>query len=276
MNENTVKYFSTGEFAKLCKVNKQTLFYYDQIGLLSPILKRDNGYRYYSIRQLELFNIIDLLKDLGMSLKDIQHYMENKSPESFLALIHQQKEEIVKKRQEIEMNERIIDTKITLLEEAAQTDFDKITLEHLPDATLYLSRNIEGIGDEEFVAVVSDFIDELYVSKLDTGYPIGGMTKRENVLNGEYTNYSYLYMEQPHPKKGYPYFQAVQGDFLIAYHVGEEKTIHKTYERLFTEMEHLQLTLGNYVFEEYVYDAIVKNREEHYVTKIMMHVLHDE
>lgn len=273
LNETNVKFFTTGEFAKLCKVNKQTLLYYDQIGLLSPVLKSDKGYRYYSIRQLELFNMIDLLKDLGMSLKEIQQYMQNKSPEAFLSLMYTQKEEIVKRRLKLEMNENIIDAKIKLMEEASYIDFHQITLEHFPVAALYLSKNIENIADDEFVEVVSDFIDELYVSQLDTGYPIGGMTKREQVINGEYTNYSYLYMEQPNPKKGYQYFQTVKGTFLVGYHIGEEQTIHNTYNKLFSRMKQLNFTLGEYVFEEYIYDMVVKNREEHYVTKIKIHVI---
>lgn len=90
-------------------------------------------------------------------------------------------------RKEIEAKEKIIDTKIKLMEEASHLDFDKITLEHLPEATLYLSRNIENISDEEFVEVFSDFIDELYVLQLDTGYPIGAITKREQLLKGNST-----------------------------------------------------------------------------------------
>jgi len=272
VNEKNVKYLTTGEFAKLCKVNKQTLFYYDQIGLLSPVFKNEKGYRFYSINQIELFYVIDLLKDLGMSLKDIQQYTQNKSPESFLTLMYQKKNEIVKMRKEIEMKEKLIETKITLMEDASQLDFDQITLEHLPEATLYLSRNIENISDEEFVEVLSEFIGELNESQLDTGYPIGGITKREHVLKGEYSKYSYLYMEQPHPKEGYPYFKAVKGDFLIGYHIGEDKTIHHTYKKLFSEMDRLGLTFGDYVFEEYVYDTVVKNLKEQYVTKIMIQV----
>lgn len=272
MNIKNGKYLTTGEFAKLCKVNKQTLFYYDQIGLFSPVLKSEKGYRYYSIRQLELFFVIDLLKDLGMSLIEIQHYTQNKTPESFLSLMYQKKEEIVKKRQEIETKEKIIEAKIALMEEAAHIDFHQITLEQLPDVTLYISRNIENITDEEFVEVFSDFINELNESHLDTGYPIGSITKREHVLKGEFTNYSYLYIEQPNPQEGHPYFRTVKGDFLIGYHIGDEKTIHKTYKLLFSEMEALNLTLGDYIFEEYIYDTVVKNHKEQFVTKIMIKV----
>lgn len=276
MHEKNVKYLTTGEFAKLCKVNKQTLFYYDQIGLLSPLFKNEKGYRFYSINQIDLFYVIDLLKTLGMSLHDIQQYTQNKSPESFLTLMYQQKDEIVKMRQEIEMKEKLIDTKIALVEESLQIDFDQITLQHLPEAMLYLSRNIENMTDDEFVEVVSEFIGELNEAKLDTGYPIGGITKREQVLKGEYSNYSFLYIEQPQPKEGYPYFQAVKGDFLIGYHIGEDQTIHHTYERLFAELERLDLTLGDYVFEEYIYDTVVKNDNEQYVTKIMMQVVRND
>ncbi|MFE8701508.1 MerR family transcriptional regulator [Cytobacillus sp. FJAT-54145] len=270
MNKKEKKYLTTGEFAKLCKVNKQTLFYYDQIGLLSPVMKNEKGYRLYSIHQIELFFVIDLLKDIGMSLNDIQQYMQNKSPENFLTLMYQKREEIKKKRQEIEAKEKMIEAKIALMEEAQHLDFQTVTLKNLPEAALYLSRNIENVSNEEFVEVVSDFINELNVHHLDTGYPIGVITKREHVLKGEYSNYSYLYIEQPTPKAGHPYFTAVKGVFLIGYHVGDEKTIHNTYKRLLSEMERRNMVLGDYVYEEYIYDTVVKDNKEHYVTKIML------
>ena len=272
MNKKNTKYLTTGEFAKLCKVNKQTLFYYDQIGLLSPVFKNEKGYRFYSMNQIELFFVIDLLKELGKSLNDIQQYTQNKSPEGFLTLMYQKREEIVKKRKEIEMKEKLIETKISLMEEASKLNFHQITLEHFPEATLYLSRKIKNTTDEEFVEVISDFIDELNELQLDTGYPIGVITNREQVLKGEFSKYSYLYIEQPQPKEGYSYFQAVKGHFLVGYHIGDELTIHNTYRRLFSEMERLELSLGDYVFEEYIYDTVVKNQKEHYVTKIMMQV----
>lgn len=109
------------------------------------------------------------------------------------------------------MKEKMIEAKIGLMEEASQLDFNRITLQPLPEATLYLSRNIQNISDEEFVEVISDFINELQISQLDSGYPIGSITKREQVLKGEFSNYSYLYIEQPNPKEGHPYFRAVKG-----------------------------------------------------------------
>lgn len=270
--ENSKKYFTTGEFAKLCKVNKQTLIYYDNIGLLSPARKNTNGYRFYSIQQFELFVVIDLLKDLGMSLEEIQAYTETKSPTQFLQLMQLQKEKLVLKQKELEINERIINTKMKLMEEALQTDFQAITLETLPSVPLYLSNNIKDISDEGFVKVVSDFIDELYVLKLDTGFSIGGLTLKQEALAGDYSNYSYLYMKQKTEQKDVKYFHTARGNYLVGYHIGPEETIEQTYERMFGEIAALNLQLGECILEEYVYDYIVEEQEKDYVTKIMIHI----
>lgn len=266
------KLFTTGEFAHLCKVNKQTLIYYDQIGLLAPIMRDEKGYRYYSITQYEVFSVIELLKEVGMTLKEIQAYMANKSPENFSDLMRLQKEVVSKKRRELEMIENMIHVKSKLIEEALNNDFDKISLEYMPECTMYLSPTIENSTEEQFVAAVSDFIEELYRAQLDSGYPIGGMTKREHVLKGDYSNYSYLYMEQPNPREGHPYFKAVGGSFLVGYHVGTADAISSTYERLLSYMQQHGYCLGKYVYEEYIYDAVLTSREEEYVTKIMMEV----
>lgn len=71
-------YFTTGEFSKILGVSKDTLFYYDKIGIFSPQLKLDNKYRYYSIFQIEPFYVIYVLKELGMPLNEIKDYMSEK------------------------------------------------------------------------------------------------------------------------------------------------------------------------------------------------------
>ena len=59
-------YFTTGEFAKIFDVKKQTLFHYDSCGIFKPDIIGENGYRYYSFTQLETFAIIRTLRDLGV------------------------------------------------------------------------------------------------------------------------------------------------------------------------------------------------------------------
>ncbi len=60
---------SIGEFSSICKVSAKTLRYYAEIGLIHPEeIDPENGYRYYSISQLETMLFINRLKSYRFSL----------------------------------------------------------------------------------------------------------------------------------------------------------------------------------------------------------------
>lgn len=63
---------------------KQTLFHYDEIGLLEPEYKNENGYRYYTIQQAEAYSVIDMLKEIGMSLAEIKDFLHSKTQRRLL------------------------------------------------------------------------------------------------------------------------------------------------------------------------------------------------
>ena len=68
---------TTGQFAKLCNVSKDTILYYDKIGLLKPDVITDNGYRYYNPEKYLDIVMIRMLSEIGISLKEIGDYMKN-------------------------------------------------------------------------------------------------------------------------------------------------------------------------------------------------------
>ena len=72
--------FTTGEFAALCGVTKHTLFHYDALGILSPARVGENGYRYYAPQQLEVFHVIETLRELDMPLSEICLLYTSPSP----------------------------------------------------------------------------------------------------------------------------------------------------------------------------------------------------
>jgi DNA-binding transcriptional MerR regulator/effector-binding domain-containing protein len=66
-----------GEFSKICEVSTKTLRYYDEIGLIKPDeINPENGYRYYSIKQLEKMLFINRLKSYHFSLEEIKAILE--------------------------------------------------------------------------------------------------------------------------------------------------------------------------------------------------------
>lgn len=70
---------SISELAKLKNISSETLRHYDRIGLLKPDFVAANGYRYYSVRQYERLGTILELKKIGMSLKEIQEYLNDRN-----------------------------------------------------------------------------------------------------------------------------------------------------------------------------------------------------
>ncbi|MDE6181860.1 MAG: MerR family transcriptional regulator, partial [Eubacteriales bacterium] len=79
MNEILEKYLTISQFAKIYNVNKKTLIYYDEIDLFKPAIVKDNGYRFYTIYQIAIFEVILVLKELGMPLKKIKEYLDKRS-----------------------------------------------------------------------------------------------------------------------------------------------------------------------------------------------------
>jgi DNA-binding transcriptional MerR regulator len=66
--------FRIGEFSKIAQVPGSMLRYYDQIGLLKPAhIDKWTGYRYYSAKQLPRLHRILALKELGLTLEQIEH-----------------------------------------------------------------------------------------------------------------------------------------------------------------------------------------------------------
>lgn len=69
------KLYKVAEFARLCGLPKDTVLYYDRIGLLRPAKVGSNGYRYYTFDQLFTASLIESLKLSHMTLDEIREFM---------------------------------------------------------------------------------------------------------------------------------------------------------------------------------------------------------
>ena len=63
---------SSGEFARLCGINKETLRFYHKHRLIVPVKKDSKGYYYYACQQLSTFYTLKTLQYAGCSLQDIR------------------------------------------------------------------------------------------------------------------------------------------------------------------------------------------------------------
>ncbi|WP_097015671.1 MerR family transcriptional regulator [Anaerocolumna aminovalerica] len=96
---------SIGEFSNICKVSTKTLRYYAEIGLILPDeINPENGYRYYSIEQLEKMLFINRLKSYNFSLEEIKTILDSEElqDEKLYLELTRKKKVIEKQVQEFE------------------------------------------------------------------------------------------------------------------------------------------------------------------------------
>ncbi|HEY5002165.1 MAG TPA: MerR family transcriptional regulator, partial [Ktedonobacteraceae bacterium] len=84
------RFYHSSQFAQKASVTVRTLRYYDKVGLLSPSLYTESGYRLYTNEDLLRLQNILALKFLGFSLEEIRALLQT-GPKRLEEVLAQQK-----------------------------------------------------------------------------------------------------------------------------------------------------------------------------------------
>lgn len=121
--------FKIGEFSKLCRVSTSVLRYYDEIGLFKPRqVDRFTGYRYYTLDQLPHLNRILVLRDLDLSLTEIDKIInEEIGLDEIKGMLRLKKAQLAEQQAEIDAKLRRISSRIHQIEnEDKMPDYEVI------------------------------------------------------------------------------------------------------------------------------------------------------
>jgi effector-binding domain-containing protein len=93
-----------GDFSKFGQISVKALRYYDEIGLLKPVLvDQFTGYRFYSPDQLTRLQRINGLKELGLSLEEISRILTDDLPiEKVIELLKIKQQDVIGRLREEE------------------------------------------------------------------------------------------------------------------------------------------------------------------------------
>lgn len=94
------RFYHSSQFAQKASVTVRTLRYYDKVGLLSPSLYTESGYRLYTNEDLLRLQNILALKFLGFSLEEIRALLET-GPKRLEEVLAQQKAMMEAKRAQL-------------------------------------------------------------------------------------------------------------------------------------------------------------------------------
>lgn len=68
--------YTIKQAAELTHLTPVTLRYYDKLGLLPFVERKESGYRVFSDGDIAMLRVIECLKKSGMSMKEIQQFSE--------------------------------------------------------------------------------------------------------------------------------------------------------------------------------------------------------
>ena len=258
---------TTAQFAKLHEVNKRTLHYYDSIGLFSPRAKGENGYRYYDAAQSMDFEYIRMLKELNMSIEEIQAYAERPNTEDFVRIADQKLSEIETQIRKLKHTERVLRTKKEQLL-ACRTDEDQwVSIEELAEQA-YLMLPVDGAEDgmEDFFRYVKECWG---IEQCRMG--IGSYISLEKVREGRFEEDDGVFSPALEQKGQKGAFMRSAGRYLCGYSRGMWERLPLLYEKMLSEAERKGLRLTGFVFETGMNDFAIADDGE-YITKVFIRI----
>ena len=263
-------YFTTGDFAKLCEVTKQTLFHYDNIGLLCPDHKDSKGYRYYSYTQFDTMYVIESLKEMEMSLSDIKVFISNTTPDTMIDLFKEKSKQLSEKINNLISIQNSIEKKIQITEDAKTTDFSEIKLVQAEEEYFYLSAPLLNYDDDENRATISYFY-KVCMRTLHEKYSIGVILEKHELLSGEHHSFKYLFAKTDFTD-ALPLVKKDATLQVVGYHIGKHENIADTYNEMMHFIESKKLEMTDFSYAEPLMDRISVNDSNQYVTKITIPV----
>lgn len=271
--------FRIGELASIYKISGKTLRYYDELGLLKPrYVDETTGYRYYTSSQIPVLNEIFLLKEMGLSLKEIAYLMQREEDEDNTVLkgllelkqmeFDRQIQELNQKKQTIELLKKKLDGR-----DRIEISNFKVGLKKIEKMTVAsLNARISAYSTQE--SLWSELLDFLNSSRIKTG------TERytiyyDSVFKGDDIQVE-IQKRVLAPFQGNERICCKETEELpqVAYllHAGDHESVMNSYEAILTWIEENQFDIAGNIREEFHMDDFMTSNPDEFVTEIQIPV----
>ena len=261
--------FSVSEFAKFSRTTKETLRHYDRIGLLSPISRGANNYRYYSNGQLAVINVIRTLQALGMTLDEIREIRDKLTPALVDELFERQIKMIDNKIEGWARAQKLLFALRKSIHSALFIDEDSITIQFLPAEAIVLgSLNDYSWGRTDYDALLSFYHStQKKYPDLDLNYSVWGFFSEERIKNRDWTwpDRYYFYNPEGHDKKP-------AALYAIGYARGGYGQCGELYDRVIKYIDENNFEICGDAYEEYPLNEVCITDSNNYLIRLMITV----
>ena len=251
-----------GQFAALHGVNKKTLMWYDEIGLFRPATVNPvNGYRCYNYRQSALLETILLLRELNVSIDEIQNFMEHRSAESMRKLLDEKIQKLDLEMEHLRAVRKTLGNYRQNMDTLLNMDLSEITLVEKEERCLVTVDIDRYTSYDKQVEMITAETRKHQLRRLhDASY--GTMIPVENLERGDYDSYSRLFIEIPFPIKKTGLHIQPQGTYVQAFYRDSGENAMLCYQRIFEYVKAHGLTLSGFSYEVILNENVMDRAED--------------
>lgn len=264
---DTDKLFTIGQFAKLHEVNKKTLMWYDEIGLLKPAVVKENGYRYYSFQQSPLLETIFMLRELNVSINEIQDFLKNRSAISLENLLTDKIAELDNTLSHLKSIRSVMNEKKQNMTTIRTLDISGFSIIEKTEDHYFVTVNTSPNTplEKEIEAVIAE-TKKYQVHRLhDASY--GAMLPVDNLYSGEFGGYSALYIELPFPAHKRGLHVQPKGRYLRAFCKGDWNNLPGRYLEILSYAKEHDLQFYGFAYEKGINELVIDTLDD-YITQI--------
>ncbi|MBC7003084.1 MerR family transcriptional regulator [Photobacterium sp. BZF1] len=264
-----MKLYRIGQISKLYDISVDTLRHYEKIGILQPEVIKDNGYRYYSNRQVWQLNVIRDLRFLGIGLNDIADYLIERSIDKSIAFIDLQLETIFKKEQELERVRSEILARKTALKAATSHSSDMhITEQYIAERKAWLrTKKVHSFWDIDRVhREIESEVNCKQNSTVNLGL-YGARICHKDFLAGNYSTYNDCFILN---EQGDHTLPAGEYACLSFWGHNDMGKIQYHYDRIKQYLRTHNLTMTGPAIEIYLIDIHETDNPEEFLTELQV------
>ena len=263
---------SAGEFAKLCQTTRDTLRYYDKMGILTPMKNEENGYRYYSHKQITTFYFINFYRALDCPVKYLKHFMQSAISEEFSDLVNTQYMSLLEMKKEI-------DKKLELI--SAVVDFNKRVLAN-PDGEVILEteskpfrifatdiKSSPAYCAKDVITDVTNHINLCVETEKSSSFPLGCIIDKDKFFANDF-EYSKMFSIASPGKKGNDIYTLPTSTYVSCICSDTHDEIVDVYRKIQQFIKDNNLTVKSNVYSLSLMNLVDSNETKRYIKYIFV------
>lgn len=267
--------FSIGELAAYQNISKQTLIFYDKIGLFKPAhVDPNNKYRYYTAQQIDYLDTILIMKEMGFSLAEIQEHMKNYTIDTSLVALRKQLTVIDQQIKHLQLIRNRLSHRCEQMENVKEylDESRDVKIKEVDTQYLLAVEVDEPRSFREISIATKKCFSQAMADELPIFFQTGVIVPYENIIAGRFTEASRAFLPIEKTRKAKNIVALPAGRVVSIYHYGTYESVERSYRKILEYCDANGLAIISDSYEFCINDYISSGDENEYITEIFFYI----